>query len=327
MLRAQVGDDVFGEDPTINALQAFVANYFGKEAALFCPSGTMTNQIAINLHTHPGDEVICAAVSHVYLYEGGGIARNSGAQVRLVEGDRGRMSADDVVANINRRTDTHLPITSLVCLEDTVNKGGGCYYDMSVIAEIRRVCDLHGLALHLDGARVFNALVETGYSPKEYASHFHTLSVCLSKGLGAPVGSLIVGSNADIIKARRVRKVLGGGMRQAGILAAAGLYAMEHHIERLREDHRKAKLLADGLKKCDWVMEVDPVHTNILLFRVSPQLGSEEAVRRLSALGIIGFPFGKEKVRWVTHLDISDAHIQQALQILQDNSKELRHSL
>jgi threonine aldolase len=323
MLKAQVGDDVFGEDPSINALQDFAADYFGKEAALFCPSGTMTNQIAINLHTRPGDEVICSTVSHVYLYEGGGIAKNSGASVRLLDGDRGRLSATEIADNVNRRTDVHLPNTSLVCVEDTVNKGGGCYYELAAIKDIRKVCDAHDLALHLDGARVFNALVETGVSPVQYASHFHTLSVCLSKGLGAPVGSLLIGSAAYILKARRIRKVLGGGMRQAGILAAAGLYALEHHVERLKEDHAKARRLAEALKKCRWVKDVDPVQTNILLFKTYPENGAEDVVKRLAQVGILGFPFGKEKVRWVTHLDISETNIQETLQLLARHADEL----
>lgn len=316
MQAAAVGDDVFAEDPSINALQEEVAAMFGKEAALFCPSGTMTNQIAINVHTRPGDEVICASVAHIYLYEGGGVARNSGCSVRLLEGDRGRLSAEEIEANINRRQDTHLAYTRMVSLEDTVNKGGGCYYDHAEILRIREVCDRHELGLHLDGARLFNALVETGMSPAEYALPFDSISICLSKGLGAPVGSLVIGSSQFIHLAHRVRKVFGGGMRQAGSLAEAGRFALKHHVERLRDDHRRARALGKALEQCSWVSEVMPVDTNIVIFSTPVAGGAATIVEALNKAGVLCFAFGKEKVRFVTHLDFTEDDLQQTLNIL-----------
>lgn len=316
MQAAPVGDDVFAEDPSINALQEEVAAMFGKEAALFCPSGTMTNQIAINVHTRPGDDVICASVAHIYLYEGGGVARNSGCSVRLLEGDRGRLSADEIEANVNRRQDTHLPFTRLVSLEDTVNKGGGCYYDHAEILRIKEVCNRHDLGLHLDGARLFNALVETGMSPEEYAKPFDSISICLSKGLGAPVGSLVIGSRDFIHRAHRVRKVFGGGMRQAGSLAEAGRFALKHHVERLRDDHRRARTLGEALQKCHWVSNVMRVDTNIVIFSTNASGGAAAVVDALNKAGILCFAFGKEKVRFVTHLDFTEDHLEQTLNIL-----------
>jgi threonine aldolase len=303
MMQAKVGDDVFGEDPTINELQEFASALFGKEAALFCSSGTLTNQIAINLHTRPGDEVICSDLAHVYLYEGGGIARNSGCSVRLLSGDRGRINAEDVHDAVNRRQDAHLAWTSLVCLEDTVNKGGGSIYDPNEILRIRKVCDAHGLKLHLDGARVFNALVEKEMNWKAYAAPFDTISICLSKGLGAPVGSLLLGDAASIAKARRVRKVMGGGMRQAGFLAAAGIYALKHHIDRLKEDHANARTIGQYLNELAWVEEVLPIETNIVIAKIREPRTAEQAVRHLMSNGIHCFAFGKDKIRMVTHLD------------------------
>ncbi|TAH01906.1 MAG: aminotransferase class I/II-fold pyridoxal phosphate-dependent enzyme, partial [Sphingobacteriales bacterium] len=239
MMNAPLGDDVFGEDPTINQLEQLAAGTFGYEAAIFCPSGTMTNQIAIKCHTQPGDEVICDKNSHVYIYEGGGIAFNSGASVRLLEGDRGRITAEQVAESVNP-DDVHRPISRLVSLENTCNRGGGSCYNLTEIEKIRKVCNQHGLILHLDGARLFNAMVARKEDPQAYGKLFHSISICLSKGLGAPVGSLLLGNQAFIKKARRVRKVFGGGMRQAGVLAAAGIYAMENHVERLTQDHLHA---------------------------------------------------------------------------------------
>ncbi len=246
MLRAEVGDDVWGEDPTVSALEESTAHRFGMEAGLFCPSGTMTNQIAIRVHTQPQQEVICHKQSHIYLYEGGGIAYNSLASVRLLDGERGLLNAEDVAAAINP-DDIHYPETALVAIENTVNKGGGACYSLERIASISRICQEHHLPLHLDGARVFNALVATNESPGAYGQYFDSISVCLSKGLGAPVGSVLLGSHAFIHQARRVRKVFGGGMRQAGYLAAAGLYALNHHVERLLDDHRCARVLGEGI--------------------------------------------------------------------------------
>ncbi|RYZ27721.1 MAG: aminotransferase class I/II-fold pyridoxal phosphate-dependent enzyme, partial [Chitinophagaceae bacterium] len=245
MFSAPVGDDVFGEDPSINELEALTANMFGMEAALYCPSGTMTNQIAIKCHTQPGDEVICDVSSHIYQYEGGGIASNSGAQVKLIYGDRGRISAEQVLESINA-DDVHKARTTLVSLENTSNRGGGSCYDMTELKKIRQVCDEHNLMLHLDGARLFNALVAKKETPKEYGEVFHSISICLSKSLGCPVGSLVIGSNDFIRKARRVRKAFGGGMRQAGYLAAAGIFALQNHVDRLQQDHDHARLLAEA---------------------------------------------------------------------------------
>ena len=248
MQAAPVGDDVFGEDPSINSLEKITAAMFGKEAGLFCPSGTMTNQIAIKTHTQAGDEVICDELSHIYQYEGGGIAFNSGCSVKLLQGDRGRLTPAQILAGINAE-DVHKPPTSLVSLENTVNRGGGSCYDFSTFEEIKKIADQHKLGLHLDGARIFNAIVHKGEAPLDYGRVFDSISICLSKGLGAPVGSVLVGSNPFIKKARRWRKVFGGGMRQAGFLAAAGIYALDHHIYRLAEDHTKALLLRDALLK------------------------------------------------------------------------------
>ena len=225
MMNAAVGDDVFGEDPSINALEQMAANMFGMEAALFCPSGTMTNQIAINVHTQPGDEVICEEGSHIYFYEGGGIGKNSGCQARLIKGNRGQITAAQIAEVINP-DDVHRARTRLVSLENTCNRGGGSCYNLNEIAEIQNLCNAHGLSLHLDGARLMNAIVAQNEDPLTYGKLFHSISLCLSKGLGAPVGSVLLGSKEFIKEARRVRKVMGGGMRQAGVIAAAGLVAL-----------------------------------------------------------------------------------------------------
>lgn len=307
MINAPVGDDVFGEDPTINELQNFAAALFGMEAALYCSSGTQTNQIAINVHTSPGDEVICSNMAHVYVYEGGGIALNSGCSVALLDGNRGRITAEQVKNHINP-DDIHRPITRLVCIEDTMNKGGGAIYDFEEIKKIAQVCKEHNLAFHCDGARLFNALVATGRSPKEYGAAFDSISICLSKGLGAPVGSLLLGSHSFIQKAKRRRKSLGGGMRQAGIIAAAGLYALQNNIERLKVDHDYTQQLGVILSACDSVESVMPVETNIVIFQLKNGLTSEMMVSKLAEHGILCFPFGPDKIRMVTHLDLTDDH-------------------
>ncbi|GAB4407251.1 MAG: GntG family PLP-dependent aldolase [Bacteroidia bacterium] len=316
MAQAVVGDDVFGEDPTVNSLQDRLAAMFGKEAGLFCPSGTMCNQIAIRISTQPQDEVICERMSHVYLYEGGGIAYNSLASVRLLDGDRGRITAAQVAAAINPDND-HFPVTSLVCLENTCNKGGGSCYDLAEVARIAEVCRRSGLRLHLDGARIFNALIATGQTAQAYGALCDTISVCLSKGLGTPVGSVLLGSREDIRRARRVRKVLGGGMRQAGILAAAGLYALHHNLDRLADDHRRARALGETLATRPWVADLLPVETNIVVFRPDPAFMPGEAlIARLAALGVGASGFGPGYVRLVTHLDIGDADIDEVRQVL-----------
>ncbi|MGM0580295.1 MAG: threonine aldolase family protein [Bacteroidota bacterium] len=316
MMAAPVGDDVFGEDPTINALEEKASDYFGMEAAIFCPSGTMTNQIAIRVHTAPHTEVICDEKSHIYLYEGGGIAYNSFASVRLLHGDRGRITAEMIQDNINNPDDVHAPISTLVSLENTMNKGGGCVYDFKEIEKISSLCKDKNLKLHLDGARLFNALVATNDDPKQYGKHFNTISICLSKGLGCPVGSLLLGTQEDIKKARRVRKVLGGGMRQAGFLAAAGIYALDHHINRLKEDNDRARKIANALEGLSFVDSVMPVETNIVIFKLANNALSIDFVEKLKQKGILAVPFGKHDVRFVTHLDFDDEMLDDLIKKL-----------
>lgn len=316
MFMAPVGDDVFSEDPTINELQEFAASYFGKEAALFCSSGTQTNQIAINVHVRPGGEVICHEESHIYKYEGGGIAKNSGASVRLLQGDRGRLNVESISKWINNPEDVHFPLTQLVSLEDTANRGGGAIYDFEEIKKIRNFCNENGLPLHLDGARLMNALVETGIDPKIYASQFDSISICLSKGLGAPVGSVLVGSRDFIKQARRVRKVFGGGMRQAGIIAAGGLFALKHNVSRLKEDHLKARQLGEALHQMDWVKDVVPVDTNIVVAILRENDKRDEVIAQLKQMGILIMAFGEGMLRMVTHLDVSQDEIDQVCEAL-----------
>lgn len=316
MFKAPVGDDVFSEDSTVNELQEFAAAYFGKEAALFCSSGTQTNQIAINVHVRPGGEVICHEESHIYKYEGGGIAKNSGASVRLLQGDRGRLTVDEIAKWINNPEDVHFPLTQLVSLEDTANRGGGAIYDFEEIKKIKAFCVANNLPLHLDGARVMNALVETGIDPKEYAAQFDSISICLSKGLGAPVGSVLVGTKEFIKQARRVRKVLGGGMRQAGIIAAGGLYALKNNVDRLKIDHEHARKLEATLNQLDWVESVLPVQTNIVVTILKDPNQREAIIERLAERNVHIMPFGPGMLRMVTHLDISSGQIEETCTVL-----------
>lgn len=309
MFTAPVGDDVFGEDPTVNALEEKAAALFGMEAALFCPSGTMTNQIAIRLHTGPQREVICHQNSHIYLYEGGGIMANSLASVKLLDGNLGKINADQIAASINP-DDVHAPETTLVSLENTMNKGGGSIYTLNEIKPIAQLCQEKGIKLHLDGARLFNALVETGESPAEWGAHFDTISICLSKGLGCPVGSLLLGTKADIKRARKVRKVFGGGMRQAGFLAGAGIYALDHQVDRLKEDHARARALGKMLAKLPIVSEILPVATNIVIARLEG-ISPEEFMGKLSGKNIKSVKFGPDLVRFVTHHDFRDEHLEE----------------
>ena len=315
MMEAAVGDDVFGEDPTVNKLEAEAASMFGFDTALFCPSGTMTNQIGIKCHTQPGEEVICDKVSHVYIYEGGGIAFNSGCQVKALDGNRGQITAEQVLEAINP-DDIHKAKTSLVSLENTANRGGGSCYDFSEIIQIKEVCLKHQLKLHLDGARLFNALVAKGETAKQYGEIFDSISICMSKGLGAPVGSLLLGNRDYIKKARRVRKVFGGGMRQAGYIAAAGLYALEHHIPMLKQDHLHAKLIAEALLRRNFVGHMLPVETNIIIFEITDTFTAVGFCDELRKYDILCLPISATQVRMVTHLDVTPEMVTRLVNLL-----------
>lgn len=317
MFKARVGDDVFGEDPTVNELEAFSKEMFGMEAALFCPSGTMTNQIAIKCHTLPGDEVICDKLSHVYIYEGGGIAFNSGCQVKALDGDRGRIFADSITEAINP-DDVHKARTSLVSLENTANRGGGSCYEFTDIQYIKTVCLKNNLKLHLDGARLWNALVAKGEKAKQYGEIFDSISICLSKGLGAPVGSLLLGKADFIKKARRVRKVFGGGMRQAGYMAAAGIYALQNNVERLEQDHNHAKYIAHLLLKKDFIGKMLPVETNILIFEVKGSYTAATFSDHMRTHDILCLAISPTQVRMVTHLDILPEMIEHLVHVINE---------
>lgn len=305
---AEVGDDVWGDDPTVNELERFAADMFGMEAGLFCSSGTQTNQVAIATWTNPGDEVICHEESHIYRYEGGGIMLNSFCSVRFLRGNYGRMNPAEIAPQINP-DDQHHPITSLVSIEDTANRGGGTFYDYRDIQKIAAICNEHDLPLHLDGARVFNALTENKIDIKEYASNFDSISICLSKGLGAPVGSVLLGREEFIQKGRRVRKRFGGAMRQAGIIAAGGLFALKNNVNRLEEDHRRAKEVEQILKEKSWIKEVIPTQTNIVVGILKEGINEFKAVEKIAEKGILCVPFGNGRLRFTTHLDINDEHI------------------
>lgn len=322
MFSAPVGDDVFGEDPTVAALEAKAAALFGKEAGLFCPSGTMTNQIAARVNARPGEEVILHKLSHVYYYEAGGLMSNSGLSVCLLEGERGMITAQDVLDHINP-DDLHRPRTGMVEVENTMNKGGGAVYDNQELAAIGEVCRNNGLKYHLDGARIFNALAVTGQSAQDCGALFDSISVCLSKGLGAPVGSVLLGDDEFIRRARRVRKVFGGGMRQAGYLAAAGIYALDHHVDRLKEDHRRARQLGEALHQLQWVSEVLPVDTNIVIFRVKEPLTASMVSGKLAEEGVLSIDFDRQSVRLVTHLDFTENMLDQAINIIRQLRFEL----
>lgn len=315
MMKAPVGDDVFGEDTSINELEKLAASMFGMEAAIFCPSGTMTNQVAIKCHTQPGDEVICDESSHIYQYEGGGIAFNSAASVKLLYGNRGRINAEQVKAGINP-DDAHKARTSLVSLENTSNRGGGSCYDFNEIKKIKEVCKEHGLIFHLDGARLWNALVAKNETPLQYGEVFDSISICLSKSLGCPVGSLLLGTTSMIKKARRIRKVFGGGMRQAGFLAAAGIYALQNNIQRLADDHRHAKQIADVIARKDFVKMVLPVETNIIIFELADAT-APALVQKLSDEGILSYAIAPNRVRLVVHLDINEEMVTRTCELLE----------
>ena len=316
MMQAEVGDDVFGEDPTVKALEQKLAAMFSKEAALFCPSGTMTNQIAVKVHTRPLDELICDINSHVYQYETGGYAFHSGVAVNLIEGTNGKIKAAQVEAAIKPLQDW-LPQSRLVVLENTANKGGGSYYTLEEMRPISELCRSKGLGIHLDGARLFNALVETGEKTQDIGPLFDSISICLSKGLGAPVGSVLIGNSEFIRQARRVRKVMGGGMRQSGILAAAGIYALDHHIQRLKEDNDAARYLGAILEKQAYVAGVRPVQTNIVIFDLHAPHTAASFLQKLAEKGIKASAFGPQTIRFVTHLDVTEEMIHYAAMVLE----------
>lgn len=315
MFNAKVGDDVFGEDPSVNELENMTAEMFGMESGLFCPSGTMTNQIAIKVHTQPGDEIICDKMSHIYQYEGGGIAFNSLCSSKLIDGYRGRITAEQVKLAINP-TDIHKPESKLVSLENTVNRGGGSCYDYADIQQIKEVCLQNNLKLHLDGARLLNALVAKNETPKQYGEIFDSISICLSKGLGTPLGSVLIGEKEFIKKARRVRKVFGGGMRQAGFMAAAGIYALQNNIERLATDHLHAQQIATALKNKDFVGEILPVETNIIICEIKGKYTAKEFSEKMKEQNILFFAISPTQIRMVLHLDISKEMVEKTIQAI-----------
>ncbi|CBW25636.1 L-allo-threonine aldolase, PLP-dependent [Halobacteriovorax marinus SJ] len=317
MMRAEVGDDVFNEDPSINALQVKACELFGMEAALFCPSGTMTNQIAIATHVGNLEEIILEKDSHIYQYEGGGIFHNSRASVKLLDGKSGKITAKQIRDAINP-DDIHKPISRLVSLENTTNRGGGETYSLSELKEILEVVRQNNLKLHLDGARVFNAIIEEDYTPKDLGAIFDSISICLSKGLGAPVGSLLLGDKEFIAKAKRLRKVLGGGMRQAGFLAQAGIYALDNNIERLKEDHQLAKDIGELLSKFNFIEKVIPVRTNIIIFHLDEDVNPQEFLEYLKSKNILAVHFGGQAIRFVTHLDLEGDIISEINKVLSE---------
>jgi threonine aldolase len=324
MFTAPVGDDVFGEDPSVNKLEAISAEMFGMESAIFCPSGTMTNQIGIKVHTEPGDEVICEKLSHVYIYEGGGIAFNSGCQVKTIEGHLGKITPTQVLEAINP-LDIHKAQSKVVSLENTTNRGGGSCYSLIDLQDIKEVCLKNNLKLHLDGARLWNALIANGENPKNYGEIFDSISVCLSKGLGTPVGSLLIGKKEYINKARRIRKVFGGGMRQAGYLAAAGIYALENNIKRLAEDHYHAKLLSQALGKKEFTGKILPVETNIVIFEVLKPFTPKSFAEELAKYAVLCMPISPTQVRMVTHLDVTTLMINNLVEIIDNiNQSDLK---
>ena len=316
MMTAAVGDDVFHEDPTVQKLENYLAELFGQEAGLFCPSGTMCNQIAMKVHTQPMDEIICDKLSHVYYYETGGYAFNSGCSIRLIDGDRGRITAQQILDNIQADYDW-LPVSKLVVVENTCNKGGGAIYAIAELQKISAVCREKGLKLHLDGARMFNALVASQTNAEDYHNLFDSISICLSKGLGAPIGSVLLGDKAFIKRARKVRKAFGGGMRQVGLLAAAGLYALKNNVERLEEDHANAWFLAEELKKLPYVSSMIPPETNIVIFDVASSVNPVDLIAYLEKHGIRVVQFGPKSIRMVTHLDVNREQLEEVVRCME----------
>ena len=318
MMRAKVGDDVFKMDPTVNALQEKAAAMFGMEDALFFPSGTMANQTAIKLHTQPGDQLICDKYAHVFNYEGGGAAFNSGVTCKLIDGNRGMFSAEQLQEAVAGRADIHVPFSRLVCVENTTNKGGGACWDLTELEKVQKVAKENNLAFHLDGARLFNALVAKNETPEQYGHLFDTISICLSKGLGAPIGSILLGSKVHIAKALRIRKLFGGAMRQVGFLASAGIYALDNHVARLAEDHQKAKEIGAVLEAVSYVKEVASIETNIVIFYVHESIGADNFIQKMKAKNILLTPMGAGRIRIVTHLDYTNDMHEVLLKVLQN---------
>ncbi|WKD86830.1 L-allo-threonine aldolase [Polaribacter huanghezhanensis] len=313
MMNAEVGDDVFKSDPTINALQKKAAKMFGMEEALFFPSGTMANQTAIKLHTQPGDRMFCDKWAHVYNFEGGGAAFNSGVTSHLIDGERGMFTAEQLAYAVSGRADIHAPYSRLVCIENTTNKGGGACWDFEELQKIKQICIEKNVAFHLDGARLFNALVAKNETPTQYGELFDTISICLSKGLGAPIGSILLGTKEHIAKALRIRKVFGGAMRQAGYLAAAGIYALDNHVERLADDHLRAKKIGEVLEACSFIKSVEPIETNIVIFYTNDTVDENDFVTKMEEKNIHFISMGDGKLRMVTHLDFTDVMLDKLI--------------
>ncbi|TBX67041.1 aminotransferase class I/II-fold pyridoxal phosphate-dependent enzyme [Flavobacterium silvisoli] len=320
MFNAKVGDDVFKQDPTVNAFEKMVADLFGKEAALFFPSGTMANQTAIKLNTNPGDQIICDKWSHIHLYEAGGASFNSGVNFNLLDGHRGMITAEQVAAGINDPEFYHAPLSKMVGIENTTNKGGGACYDLEELRKIKEVCKANNLKYHLDGARLWNAIVAKRQHPKQFGELFDTISVCFSKGLGAPIGSVLIADGETMHRALRIRKIFGGNLRQSGYLAAAGIYALHHNINRLEDDHRRAKELGLTLQRLNWVEKVEPIETNILIFEVKKPLDEKTVIEKLKAKGILISSMGQGKLRMVTHLDYKQVLHEYVLEALEKMS-------
>jgi len=308
MMDSNVGDDVYGEDPTVNQLQNKVASIFGKDVGMFFPSGTMANQTAIKLHTNPGEQIICDKYSHIYNYEGGGASFNSGVSFNLINGERGMFNAKQAADSINPKDFYHSPLSSLIAVENTTNKGGGACWNINELKQIKKIAKLNNLGMHLDGARIWNALIANGDNPLEIGKIFDTISVCLSKGLGCPIGSVLIGDKNIMNNALRIRKILGGGMRQAGYLANAGLYALDNNIERLSEDHKKAKEIGEVLMKSKFVKSVEKIETNIVIFQLQGDINEFSFIKKLNKLNIKLISMGSNKLRLVTHLNYTNNH-------------------
>jgi threonine aldolase len=317
MFQAKVGDDVFKQDPTVNEFEAIVANLFGMEAALFFPSGTMANQTAIKLNTNPGDQIICDKWSHIHLFESGGASFNSGVNFNLLDGNRGMITSEQVKNGINDPEFYHMPLTTMVSIENTTNKGGGACYDLDELKKIKQVCVENNLKYHLDGARLWNAMIAKKQHPKQFGELFDTISVCFSKGLGCPVGSVLVSDRASINRALRIRKIFGGNMRQSGYLAAAGIYALKNNINRLAEDHRRAKELAIVLNQLNWVKKIEPVETNIVIFYTDERVSEKIIIEKLKQRNIAISSMGKNTLRIVTHLDYKQVMHEYVIEALQ----------